>query len=260
VKLYGIIGYPLTFTLSPPMHNAGFRAMGIHARYDAYAVKEIQEGMKLIRERPLEGASVTIPHKVSIKDLLDELDDSAVKTGAINTVVRKGPGLTGFNTDVAGAVRALEEKTSIEGKKILLAGAGGSARAIAWGIGSRGGKMWVANRDSERGEALAREFGGSSIGWDSIPEIDPEIIINATPVMPPVPREVFGKNRVVMDITYGASETGFLQMAESRGCTVIDGLRMLLYQGLEQFRLWTGLEPPRDIMEKALYENHDTDV
>ena len=256
MKRYGIIGYPLTFTLSPSMHNAGFRALGIRARYDAYPVKEIVEGIEIIREQPLEGASVTIPHKVSIKDLLDELDDSAVKTGAVNTVVRKDSGLVGFNTDATGAVRALEEKTSIQGKRIVLAGAGGSARAIAWGIRSRAGQMRVANRDGERGKALADEFGGSPISWDSIAEIDPDIIINATPVMPPIPPEAFRKNVVVMDIAYGTHDTGLLKKAASRGCIVIDGLRMLLYQGLEQFFLWTGEKPTRDIMEKALYDNH----
>jgi shikimate dehydrogenase len=232
--------------------------MGVHARYDAYPVENISDGMDILRDRPLEGMSVTIPHKVSIMDLLDGLDDSALETGAVNTVVRKETGFIGFNTDGTGAVRALEEKTGIQGKRVLLAGAGGSAKAIAQGIRSKKGRLWIANRDSEKGKALARMFEGEFISWESIPEIAPHIIINSTPVKPPIPPGALGKNVLVMDIKYGPRGSGLLKEAQSRGCEVIDGLRMLLYQGAEQFFLWTGSVPPMEIMESTLYDNLDT--
>jgi shikimate dehydrogenase len=253
MRTFGIIGYPLDYTLSPAMHNAAFQALGMTDRYDAYPVRDVRRAVDLIREKSLCGVSVTIPHKTAIAHLLDGSDGDAARIGAVNTVIREGQRLVGYNTDWIGAVRALEEVMPMGGKSILIMGAGGSARAVAYAIGRQDARLWVANRDEARGKALARSFDGQFL-WppaEEAPALD--AVINATPVLPPLLKGLLKKGMVVMDLAYGPQQTALLKEARRQGCRVVDGRRMLLFQGQEQFRLWTGKEPPLAVMEKALY-------
>jgi len=266
VREYGIIGYPLQYTLSPPIHNAAFQALGIPARYRAYPVKDIQEGVRLIREIPLEGVSITIPHKMAIMNLLDGLDEVASQISAVNTVVRQGRGFIGYNTDWIGAVRALEEVTSLQGRRVLLVGAGGGARAVAYGVRSRGGELWVTSKDGEKGEVLAHSFGGQFLPWDQRGKFSLGVVVNATPLggngledLLPLPTEALHEGMVVMDLVYHPLKTRLLREAQGRGCRTIDGLRMLLYQGGEQFALWTGESPPWEVMEEVIYGQDKAD-
>ena len=254
MSTYGIIGYPLTYTQSPAMHNAVFRALGMVHRYHAYPVRSAQEAVALIRDKSLSGVSITIPHKETIMPLLDQLDEDAQRIGAVNTVVREGQRLIGHNTDWLGAVRALEEVVSLSKKTVLVMGAGGSARAVAYGIGRQDARLWVANRDEEKGKALAQAFGGLflSVHERTMPALD--AVVNATPVFPPLLRTLLKPGMVMMDLAYGPHKTELLKEAEETGCKVVDGRRMLLFQGVEQFHLWTGKEPPLAAMENALYD------
>ncbi|MCP4667110.1 MAG: shikimate dehydrogenase [Deltaproteobacteria bacterium] len=253
MKEFGIIGHPLSYTLSPAMHNAAFQKLGISARYRAFPVKDIEEGLRIIQGNPLEGASITIPHKTAVKDRLDGLDKRASQIGSVNTVVRQGKALVGYNTDWIGVVRALEEVVSLAEKAVLLMGAGGSGRAAAYGIGKGRGTLWVANRDGDKGKEAAAAFGGRFLSWRSIRGKTFDVVINATPEFPPFPPESFHKGMVVMDLAYGPRKTPFLAEAEKRGCMIVDGRRVLLFQGMEQFELWTGKAAPRKAMEKAVY-------
>jgi shikimate dehydrogenase len=266
MRQYGIIGYPLRYTLSPPMHNAAFQTLGIIARYEAYPVQDIQKGMRLVKGIPLDGASITIPHKMAIMDLLDGLDEVACQIRAVNTVVREERGLIGYNTDWIGAVRGLEEVISLQGRRILLIGAGGAAMAVAYGVNSRGGKLWVTCRDQKRGEAVSCTLDAQFLPWDERGESCMDIVINATPLgedgqedILPLPVAALHEGMVVMDLVYHPLKTRFVREAQGRGCRIIDGLRMLLYQGGEQFALWTGERPPWEVMEKVIYGQHKAD-
>ncbi len=261
MKEYGIIGYPLRHTLSPLMHTAAFQAAGIPARYQAYPVEDVREGVRLIREIPLEGVSVTIPHKTTIMDLLDGLDETASRIGAVNTVVRRDQGgLIGYNTDWIGAVRALEEVITLRGKRILLIGAGGGARAVAYGVSSHGGDLRVTTRDQTKGEALAKTFGGHFLPWDQRGRSPCDVVVNATPLGGdgleedlPFPIDALHEGMAVMDMVYHPPFTRLLMEAQGQGCRIIDGLRMLIVQGGEQFALWTGQIPPWEVMEGIIY-------
>ena len=258
-ELYGVLGYPVRHSLSPAMHNAAFQAMNINAVYLAFEtgyLKGALEGMKALN---IVGLSVTIPHKADIMPLLDEVDDLALRIGAVNTVVNQNGRLIGYNTDARGALKALEEKTTVTGQSCLVIGAGGAARAIGFMLGEKGAEVTIVNRSPERGEALARDLNGLFVPLEQLGELRPRILIQTTPVgmfpetdRSPVPEQILRPDLVVMDIIYNPLETKLLRTAKARGCLIIDGLGMFVYQGSEQFRLWTGLEPPVEIMRQAV--------
>ncbi|MDP2972750.1 MAG: shikimate dehydrogenase [Deltaproteobacteria bacterium] len=249
-QLYGIIGNPVRHSLSPIIHNGAFRRMGLNAVYLAFEVKNLKEAITGIRGLGIRGVSVTIPFKTEVIPLLDVVDDVARRIGAVNTIVNEGERLIGYNTDWTGAVEALEEKVDIRGKKVVLLGAGGSARAIAFGLKERGCQVIIVNRSEERSELLAKELG--LIHWppSSIEELEGDIVINTTSVgmfpdvsETPFSKVVLKKGMTVMDIVYRPLWTRFLQEAEQRGCVTIDGLEMLVHQGAAQLEIWTGKKP-----------------
>ncbi len=265
-KLYGVIGYPVRHSLSPIMHNAAFKARNINAVYLAFQVKDIKRCIEGIKGLGISGLSITIPHKEKIIKYLDDIDDVAIKIGAVNTVVNKHERLIGYNTDGMGAVSAIEDKTSIKEKRVLLVGAGGAARAIGFLLKKRGADIFIVNRSPERGQALAKFLKGRFISLKEAKEMDIHVLINTTPLgmVPdindsPVPEELLKPEMVVMDIIYNPLETMLLKMAKRRHCIIIPGIEMFLQQGVEQFRLWTGVEPPLAIMRtvvlKALKNN-----
>lgn len=257
--VYGVIGNPVRHSLSPAMHNAAFRDKGINAVYLAFEPTNIEDCIRGVRSLGIMGLSVTIPFKIDIIPLLDEVDELAFKIGAVNTVVNRCGHLKGYNTDAAGALRALEEKTSISNKRAVIIGAGGAARAIGHILKQRGLEIIIANRSIDRGVVLCRDLDCRFIPLDKLPDASGDILINTTPVgmsphldISPVPEKTFKKGMVVMDIIYNPLKTRFLAMAEVKGCLVINGVPMFVYQGAEQFRLWTGLEAPVEVMTSAV--------
>jgi shikimate dehydrogenase len=261
-RIYGLLGRPVAHSLSPAMHNAAFREEGINAVYAAFPVADLAQAVAGLKGLQISGVSVTIPFKEEIMPLLDEIDPQAEKIGAVNTVVNREGRLTGYNTDWLGAVQALEEKTGIAGKRCLILGAGGAARAIAFGLLEKGGQVAVTDQDLAKALALSRTLWTEVVSPDHLGEYPAEILINATPVgMEPRVGEIpldpalLPRFQVVMDIVYKPLETRLLQEARARNCLVIDGLRMLIHQGAAQFELWTGRPAPREVMARAAYDN-----
>ena len=262
-KVYGIIGNPVRHSKSPVMQNAAFEALAVNAVYVPFPVDNIDHAVSGIRGLGICGMSVTIPFKETILAHLDEIDHVARKIGAVNTVTvveREGKRLlSGYNTDWFGAIGALSEKTSLAGKKAVVLGAGGSARAIGFGLLEHQVEISLCSRTETTGRLLADELGCSWLPLLEIPNLTGDILINATSVgMAPkvdqslVPREVLRNFPIVMDIVYSPLRTRLLQDAEEMGCTTIHGLEMLLHQGVAQFELWTGQPAPIEVMRKAL--------
>lgn len=258
-QLYGVVGHPLSHSLSPAMHNEGFSATGLNAVYLAFETRDIQGCIRAMRAIGIRGLSVTIPHKTAVIPLLEELDELARKIGAVNTVVNKEGRLLGYNTDGLGALMALKEETGVQGKTCLILGAGGAARAVGFALKDAGVHLTIANRSEDRGRRVADSLGCAFLPLRDVKMVDHQILINATSVgMYPredeaiVPPEALGKDTVVMDIVYNPVETKLIRIARARGLKAIDGLGMFLRQGAEQFRLWTGLEPPLGVMREAV--------
>jgi shikimate dehydrogenase len=244
------------------MHNAAFKSAGLNAVYLAFETRDLKGALKGMKALNLQGLSVTIPHKTDIIPLLDEVDDLALKIGAVNTVVNRDGRLIGYNTDAQGALKALETETPVAGQNCLIIGAGGAARAIGVILKEKGAKLTIANRSLERGETLARELNCPFSPLDKLDEHTAQILVQTTPVgmypnvdQSPVPDQTLKSGMIVMDIIYNPRETKLLQAAKENGCTIIDGIGMFVYQGVEQFRLWTGLEPPIEIMTRVVIDH-----
>lgn len=257
--LYGLVGYPVGHSLGPIMHNAAFSETGINAVYLAFGTQDIQGCLNGMKAIGIKGLSVTIPHKTAVIPLLDEVDQLAEKIGAVNTVVNKNDRLIGYNTDAIGAYRALEEEIDPKGKRYIIIGAGGAARAIGFILKENGLDLSLANRSVERGKVLAHDLGCPFIPLSMLEETSPDVLIHTTSVgMAPdsdqcvVSEQVLKQGMVVMDIVYNPLETKLLAMAKAKGCLTINGLGMFIHQGVEQFKLWTGLEAPKDIMLDAI--------
>lgn len=246
------------------MYNAAFEALGLNYIYVPFVVQDVAKAVEGIRHLGIRAAGVTIPYKMSIVPYLDELDSDARRTGAVNAVLNTNGVLVGANTDGQGAVKALQEATTIAGKKVIVLGAGGAARAIAFALADAGGHVVIANRTSEAAAALAKAVGGSYQTLDKLEQEmrDAQIVINATSVgmMPNVNASLLKKallspGLVVMDIISHPKETTLLRDAKERGCQIVYGERMLFWQGVLKFHLYTGLEPPLEVMEKAIQES-----
>ena len=262
-KVYGIIGNPVSHSMSPLMHNAAFRALGENRVYIPLPVTDLAQGLVGLRGLGICGASVTIPHKEAVMKLLDVIDPVAERIGAVNTInvvhTCDGQELHGSNTDWLGANRALTECMDLAGRQAVVLGAGGSARAIGFGLIEAGAGVVLVSRTESRGRALAEDLGCAWHGLDRLAEISGDILVNATSVgMQPetertlASREILGGYKVVMDIVYAPLRTRLLEEAEAAGCRVVNGLEMLLYQGVAQFELWTGRAAPVDVMRQTL--------
>jgi shikimate dehydrogenase len=217
--------------------------------------------VKGIRTLGIRGTSVTIPFKATVIPHLSRMDPLAERIGAVNTIINRDGILTGYNTDAIGALKALEEVTKVPGKRCILVGAGGAARAVGFILKEKGAALTVVNRSWDRGERLARSLGCNFSPLKEMASVKGDILIQTTPVgmwphgdQSPVPEPLLEAGMVVMDLVYHPLETRLLSTARARGCTLISGIRMLIHQGAEQFRLWTGIDPPLSIMEGALRE------
>jgi shikimate dehydrogenase len=265
-QLFGIIGNPVRKSLSPAIHNRAFSRMGINAAYLAFEVGNIRDALQSIRGLEIRGVSITIPFKTSVIPFLDELDALSAKIGSVNTIVNRGGKLIGHNTDHFGALKALEEKVNLNGKKVMLLGAGGAARAIAYGLKERECEVTIFNRSLDRGARLAKELGYpyqslSALSDKEWSAQDADILINATSVgmypheaESPLPKQVLKKWMIAMDIVYPASNK-LLEEAENRSCKTIDGLEMLAYQGAAQLEIWIGQSPEGKQIKADLHQS-----
>jgi shikimate dehydrogenase len=268
----GIMGDPVEHSLSPPMHNAAFKQLKMDYVYVPFQVKpeNLASAINGARSMGIKGLNITIPHKRDVINYLDEIGQAAQLIGAVNTLKFDKNTLTGFNTDGVGAVKAIEEVIPVKGKKIIIIGAGGAARAVSFQLLFSGaGKVLIANRTRENAckltADLAENFAASvgCLGLDDklIEELrDTDVLINTTPVgmhphedqKPIVSSDMMHQDLVVNDIVYNPLKTGLIREAEKAGAKTINGTKMLIYQGLESFRIWTGINPSFEVFEAAL--------
>ena len=266
----GIIGYPLGHSVSPAFQQAAFDHLGIDANYLAWETTPdaLAGRMESLRGPGLLGANVTVPHKQAVVPFLDEVSQAAQDTGAVNTIVNQKGSLMGYNTDVTGFLRALQADAGFQaqGKRVLVLGAGGSARAVVYGLLKEGaGQVTIANRTVERAHQLVETLGSPgnvdavllepaelSNGWD--------LIVNCTTLgmrhapgekETPLSSDAIPASSLVYDLVYNPEETPLLQAAAKAGARTLGGLPMLIYQGAEAFRLWTGRDAPVDVMFQA---------
>lgn len=264
-KIYGIIGNPVGHSLSPLMHNRAYEVLGLNNVYLPFKTEDVEGALRGLRHLDISGVSVTIPHKEAVIAHLDTIDPVAEKIGSVNTIVCNrddtSPQLHGCNTDWLGANRALESAMELKGAEVVILGAGGSARAIGFGLLEAGAAISLCSRTESRGRKLADELGCRWISLQDSSSLRGSALINATSVgmvpdtrTSPVDPGVTAAFEVVMDIVYAPLETQLLKDAKKSGRRTVNGLEMLLYQGVAQFEIWTGLEAPVKEMRSVLYE------
>jgi 3-dehydroquinate dehydratase / shikimate dehydrogenase len=256
-RVYGVVGNPVSHSLSPTVMNAAFRRESVNAVYLSLHAKTLKDLLACVREIPISGVSVTMPYKQEILESLDNTDAHTTKTGACNTVVRSQDGkLYGFNTDIAGAVRPVEQRMSLEKAKVLVLGAGGAARAAVFGLKDRGAEVYILNRTSSKAEKLARQAKAKVLKKADLKKFSFDVIINATPVgmngkdSPLKPDEI--RARIVFDMVYDPQETRLLKLAREKGLEVIPGSEMFVHQAARQFEIWTGKPAPADEMRRVV--------
>lgn len=259
-KLCMVIGDPIEHSLSPQIHNAGYRASNLNFIFEKRQVKkeELADFVAEIRKNTIRGISITLPHKIAIMQYLDELDDSARKIGAVNTIVNDDGKLTGYNTDWLGITGPLGQRITLSGKTVAIIGASGAARAAAYGVTSQGATIEIYNRTVKKAETLANEFGGKEFPLEAIEHVKhADIIINTTPIgmapytfETPLPKKYITKQHIVFDVIYTPRETRLLKEAKEKGAAIIHGTEMFLEQAIAQFELYTGHNAPIEAMRK----------
>ncbi|MEB2313238.1 MAG: shikimate dehydrogenase [Sorangiineae bacterium] len=254
-------------SLGAAMHRAGYAALGLPFTYVPFATEDLEGALRGMRALGIRGFGVSMPFKLDIIPLVDRLDPLAERIGAVNTVVNDAGVLTGFNTDAWGAARALEEVTALTGKRALVLGAGGAARAVAYSLASEGMRVRLANRTRAGAEALAAalraafpEADPSACGLDDLRALDDlDVLVNGSSAgmaeygaASPLPPGLLHPALVVMDIVYKPLDTELVRAARRAGCPTVNGGRMLLHQAARQFELYTGHPAPLAAMDEAL--------
>ncbi len=250
ITLNAVIGFPLKQSLSPAFHNPAYKKLGLNAVMLPLELENVKDCIHIIKKLPLCLTAVTMPHKQTIMPFLDTIDAAARKIGAVNTVINHKGKLYGFNTDVVGIAKALEN-VPIKNKNILLIGAGGAARPAAYYIHKNKGKLFCFNRTFSHAEALSREFGGRPIqiienGRDRSLQFEKfDLIINATPLgmapwldQSPIEAKFLRPGQVVFDFVYNPRETKLLKAAKKAGAKTISGWKMFIAQAQEQIKLY----------------------
>ena len=243
-------GDPISHSLSPVMMNAAFRRETVNAVYLALHAKSLKDLLACVHDIPIRGLSITMPYKQEIVAALENSDPLTRQIGACNTIVRAADGkLYGFNTDVAGIVVPLEQRMQLPGVRVLIVGAGGVARAAAFGLKARGAEVFITNRTPEKGQTLARQAKVKYMKRADIAKQSFDVIINATPVgmdgnkqSPLEEKEL--NTKYVFDLVYTPAETRLIKMAVAKNLQVIPGLEMFVQQGARQFEIWTGKPSP----------------
>ena len=277
MKYTGLIGYPVAHSLSPRMQESGFAALGIEARYELWETpaSELEARVQSLRRPQMFGANVTIPHKEAVLTWLDEIDSQAARIGAVNTIVNRAGRLTGYNTDAPGFLRALREQSGSGfeplGKQAIVLGNGGAARGAAVALlDGQVGALTILGRDTDRIETLLEHLrqqdSVSSLHGAVLdtPEANnflaqADVVVNTTPVglkagdeTRLIDVDTLPASALVMDMIFNPPLTPLLRDARARGCSVLNGLSMLLYQGTLALELWTGQSAPEEVMRAAL--------
>lgn len=273
-KITGVIGWPVEHSLSPPMQNAAMAALGLDWTYVAFPVRpdSVKAAIAGMRAFGIVGLNVTLPHKIAVIPHLDEVDDFARATGAVNTIHNVGGRLIGYNTDAYGFVQSViaDGELMIAGTTVLVLGASGAARAVAAGAASEGAKKVIlSNRTREKAEQMGKnleaafpetrfevvQYSESSLAHASARA---QIVANATSLglrpgdALPISPEALGPGQVVFDAVYRPEGTPLLEAAREAGAIAVDGLAMLARQGAKSLRIWSGLEPDEDLMISVL--------
>ncbi|OGG27127.1 shikimate dehydrogenase [Candidatus Gottesmanbacteria bacterium RIFCSPLOWO2_01_FULL_39_12b] len=258
-KICCIIGHPVAHSLSPIMHNTAYKALGLNYIFLPFDVTDLKSAVTSIKNLGIVGCAVTVPHKIKVMKYLDKIDETAKKIGAVNTIINLKGTLTGLNTDWSGALDALKEKTELAGKNVALIGAGGAARAIAYGLKQEAAYVTVFNRNKGHGKELVKDLHlDSYIPLKESTKLDGfDIVINAISVglesrQSPLTKKSLNQKQVVFDIVYFPRMTRFLKAAKEVGCSIITGDRMLLHCVKRQFELFTGKRIPVEILEDAI--------
>jgi shikimate dehydrogenase len=267
--VYGLLGHPVRHSLSPAMHNAAFRALHLDAVYVAFPVapEQLATAVAGLAAVGVPGFNLTVPHKRAILPLLSEVLPAARSIGAVNTVRVEGARLLGTNTDGSAFLRSLAEDLALDpaGADVLLLGAGGAARAIAFALlGAGVGRLRIANRTAARAEALAADCRAGirgapveTLAWERTAGAAPDLLVNATSVgmgdgRSPQPLEGLGVREAVVDVVYRPAETPLLAAARAQGLRCSNGIGMLLHQGAAALQFWIEREPPLEAMRAAL--------
>jgi len=270
-EVFAVIGDPIEHTLSPAMQNAAFEHLNLDFVFLAFRVTsdELENAVRAVRALGIRGLNVTMPHKNSVTEFLDEADPAVKFLRAANTILNQRGRLRGFNTDGVGALKALKNNgVNLAGKKVLLLGAGGAAKAIAFSLAKEVDELCILNRDAAKARELASDlepFGKKIVGNELSPKQmqqelpGSDVLINATSVgMTPYASESLVEpdwlkpELAVMDIVYNPVETRLIRIARGAGAKVINGVEMLLYQGAASFEIWTGCKAPVDVMRMAV--------
>jgi shikimate dehydrogenase len=247
-------------TFGSSFHNKGYELAGLDYIYiPRKALPDQLEGIiASLRELDIVGCGISMPHKVEVMKYLDEIDEDALRVGAVNTITIKDKILKGYNTDVYGAKRTIQENLDVKGKDVLLLGAGGAAKAVGTALYQLGANIKVSNRTEEKAYELASKINAKVIDFNSLNNLQGELLINATSVGMknlndmPVSREVIKNFNTIMDIVLYPRETRLLKEAKSLNKKTISGLSMTVYQAAKQFKLYTGQEPPKELLTMAL--------
>lgn len=274
-KVLGVFGYPVEHSLSPAMHNAAIAALGLHFVYIPFSVlpDNIGPAIRSLITLGIVGVNLTIPHKERVLPYLDEIAPEAQAIGAVNTVHNDGGRLVGHNTDGEGFARPLEARGFVlRGRRAVVLGAGGAARSVVFRLAREGAQVVLANRTLERAARLAEDVhavvGRAAVEWLALDDTaglkeslaGAELLVNTTSVgmspqaeaMPPIPPDALHPGLLVYELIYNPVETRLLAAARAAGAQTLNGVQMLVYQGAAAFQIWTGLQPPVDVMEQAV--------
>ena len=271
-RFLAIIGHPVEHSLSPLMHNVAFQTLGMHYLYASYDIEpaNLQDAVHDMKKHEFAGFNVTIPHKEAVIGFLDDLDFESKSVGAVNTVAVQNGRLVGYNTDVFGILKSLEpHKETLEGKKVLVIGSGGAARAVLYALTKyfRPSEITVAARSGEKAKSMVKSLkiaNARVAGFALEPRTSGEfsLLVNATPIgmfpesdASPLPESYnVHDHQIVFDLIYRPLETKLLQRAREAGAKTISGLEMFIHQGAKAFEIWTGENMPLDEVRKALKE------
>lgn len=260
MKRLAVLGYPVAHSRSPAMQNAALQALGLEREWSYEAIEmtpaEFPARVPAMPAEGFAGANVTVPHKRAALDVADDASRVAIEIGAANTLSFTGEGIAADNTDAAGFMEAISE--SPESKRALVLGAGGAARAVVWALECSGALIDVWNRTAKRAHDLTLDLGGAPV--EDPDPTDYELIVNATAVglagedpfaeLPLAPGSL-ASGQLVVDLVYGDAETQLVRAARRAGASVVDGFEVLVQQGAASLRIWTGEDPPLELMRSA---------